>query len=272
MGYRIRVFYHLFAVTGWRRILDAHIRCWHASGLYDACQEIRIGVVYREKAALEDLREMLGGLGKVQVSFSRVLSAGPVIWRNPEVRLTDGRFGEAETILHMTRLAQADAEDVAYLFMHSKGVTNPATRERRHFEYLVRRGLDPAASNEAANDFVLDDLASVVTDWRTHYAALEKASFSYRLFNFFWVSGRLLHGFDFADYLEAHKHKAPPQQRGHVLGRHWDTSRHLFSLFPIKLYAFTHGVELRAALRVRRRSHVSPRERRPSWRPLSVRR
>ena len=244
MGCRIRVFYHLFAVGDWRRIFDVHMRQLHSSGLYDACEEIRVGVVYREARDLEDVRRKLDA-GKAELSYARPLAVPPVIWWNPEVRLEDGRFGEAETILHMTKLAQAEDERVAYLFMHSKGVTNPATTERRHFEYLVGRGLDSAASNETANDFLLQDLASVVTGWRAHHAALETASFSYRLYNFFWASGALLHRFDFTEYLQAHAHKAPPQQRGHRLGRDWDTSRHLFALFPIKLYAFANDIELR---------------------------
>ena len=220
------------------------MRQLHSRGLYDSCEEIRVGVVYQRSRDLEEIRENLDA-SKAELSYSRALSVPPVIWSNPEVRLVEGRFGEAETILHMTRLAQSEDECVAYLFMHSKGVTNPATTKRRHFEYLVGRGLDPAASNETANDFILQDMASVVTGWRTHHAALKTASFSYRLYNFFWVSGKLLHRFDFTEYLKAHAHKAPPQQRGHRLGRDWDTNRHIFSLFPIKLYAFTNDIELR---------------------------
>lgn len=231
MSCRISVFYHLFAVRDWRRIFDVHMEQLRRSGLYDACEQIRIGVVYPKAKHLECVRRAING-SKAKLSYCRRLSDPPLIWRNPRIYLKDGRFGEAETILHMTRLAQDEDEGVIYLFMHTKGVTGPETTKRRDFDYLVGRGLNPAASDDAANDFVLHDLASVVQSWRTHCAALEKASFSYRRCNFFWVAGQLLHRFDFAGYLNAHAHQAPPQQRGHRLGVHWNTSRHIFSLSP----------------------------------------
>ena len=37
---------------------------------------------------------------------------------------------------------------------------------------------------------------------------------------------------------------APPQQRLHRLGIDGNTTRHIFSLFPIKLYAFKNGIEM----------------------------
>ena len=139
-----------------------------------------------------------------------------------------------------------DPADI-YLFLHSKGVTHPPTRQRRHLSYFVSRGFDPSGSNDAANAFVLEDTATVVSNWREYVKALETtSSFWYYIYNFFWVSGDLLRQFDFDEYLRLHRELAPPQQRPHRLGSHWDKTRHLFSLFPIKLYAFRNGLELDA--------------------------
>ena len=150
-------------------------------------------------------------------------------------------MGESETILRMTHYAQQQPPQSIYLFLHTKGITNPPVRVRKHDAYFLSQGLPPDSTDEQANDFILRALNNVVTDWRDHVAALGTASFSYRCFNFFWARGQLLHRFDFNDYLARHAQQAPPQQRRHRLDGDWNSVRHLFALFPIKLYAFVNG-------------------------------
>ena len=243
----IRIFYHLFLVNEWRHVFEFHLKQMRRSGLYDACDQVHVGAVYDDDRALSELDSLLPGNGKTTLHFARALEAPPTIWRDPEVRLADGRVGEGETILSMTEHArQRDAADI-YLFLHSKGVTRPPTKRRRHLSYFVGRGFDPSGSNDAANAFVLEDTATVVTNWREYVEALETtSSFWYYIYNFFWVSGDLLRQFDFDEYMRLHRDLAPPQQRPHRLGSDWKKTRHLFSLFPIKLHAFRNGLELDA--------------------------
>ena len=246
---RIRVFYHLFLVNEWRHVFEYHLARMRESGLHDACSEVQVGAVYENDCAVSELDSLLRGEGNVSLRFARALNAPPTIWRDPEIRLADGRFAESETLLAMTEYArEQDPEDI-YLFFHSKGVTNPPTLRRRHLPYFVSRGLDPFESNEKANAFVLEDTAIVVTNWREYVEAIETTHrFWYYIYNFFWISGGLLQQFDFDEYIRLHRELAPPPQRPFRLdGGNWSKARHLFSLFPIKLHAFTNGVALDAS-------------------------
>ena len=246
----IVVFYHLFAVNNWRHILDHHIEQLQQSGLYGACKHIHVGVVYRERRDRTEVESVLRGNSKMTLYFARELGVGPVIWHNPEVRLADGRIAEAETILRMTEYAQQRDPDTSYLFLHSKGVTNPPSRQRRHFSFFVDRGFDPSGSERMAHDFILKDLDKVIHNWKEQVSVLGSVDFWYYIYNFFWVSGSLLHEFDFDEYVRLHEVLAPPQHRRFSLDRTSVAAsaahgnRHMFYLFPIKLYAFNNGIAL----------------------------
>lgn len=244
MTREIIVWYHLFTVNHWRRVLESHIEQLRWSGLYDACRHIHVGVIYTRRHDLSELASVLGDNEKMSVCFARNLAASPLIWHSPEVRLNDGRIGECETILRMTEYAQHRDPSVLYMFFHSKGVTNPPTKRRKHLPYLVSRGLDPFSSNEEANAFVLQELNEVISNWQGIAESMKTANFRYYLYNFFWVSGELLRHFEFEEYVRRHRELAPPQQRPHRLGIDGNTTRHMFSLFPLKLYAFRHGLEM----------------------------
>ena len=240
----IHVFYHLFTVNHWRQVLESHIERLRAGNLYGACEQIHVGVVYTKRENLSELDSVLRDHGKMTVCFTRDLATPPLIWRDPEIRLREGRIGECETILHMVEYAQRHDPNNNYCFFHSKGVTNPPTKRRKHFSYFVARGLDPSESNAKANAFVLRDLNTVIEDWSEYAKALETKSLRYYMYNFFWVCGELLHQFDFVEYVQRHREVAPPQQRPHRLGMSSNTTRHIFSLFPIKLFAMRHGIAL----------------------------
>ena len=240
----IHVFYHLFTVNHWRHVLETHIAQLRASGLYDTCKHIHVGVVYTRRRDLSELYPVLRDNEKMVLCFSRDLADEPVVWRNPEIRLPDGRIGECETILRMVEYAQRHQSDIDYCFIHSKGVTNPPTKRRKRFPYFVAKGFDPTLSNEEANAFVLRDLSTVISNWREYVKTLASNSFRYYMYNFFWVTGELLHHFDFDGYVQGHREFAPPQQRPHRLGIDSNTARHIFSLFPMKLYAIRHGIAL----------------------------
>ena len=242
----IFVFYHLFAIDGWQEIWNVHRRHLVASGLYDACGSLLVGVVYKDRRHLSAVRAALDDLPKASVLFSRELDAPALLWPEPTMTSPNGRMGEGETILRMTHYAQQRSDQCVYLFLHSKGVSRPSWRTRKHLAYFVRQGLTPSATDEQTNEFVLRHLNSVVTDWKKHVANLRsgEASFAYRLFNFFWVRGSLLHRFELTTYVSRHAQTAPPAHRKHVLTGDATAIRHLFALFPIKLFAFANGVTL----------------------------
>ena len=179
----INIFYHLFTVNNWRQVFEYHIEQLRGSGLYDACLHIYLGVVYKKSRDLSELDSVLHKHDKITLCFTRNLTTAPVIWRGPDVRLTDGRVGECETILRMTEYAQRCDPDINYLFLHSKGVTNPPTKQRKHLPYFIDRGFDPSESNEKANAFVLGDMSTVISDWRGYVKTLETNSFRYYIYN-----------------------------------------------------------------------------------------
>ena len=240
----ISIFYHLFMVNNWRHVFEWHIDLLWESGLYDACEHVCVGAIYRDCRDLMKLDSVLRDNDKITLLFARDLAAVPVeIW--PSIRLADGRIGESETILRMVEYAQQRDADANYFFLHSKGVTNPPTKRRRkHLAYFVGKGFDPTESNERANDFVLKDMGSVISSWREYLKALETSSFRYYIFNFFCISGGLLRQFDFDEYIALHRELAPPAHRPHRLEMGGDPARHVFALFPIKLYTFMNGIEM----------------------------
>lgn len=241
----LAIFYHLFAVKGWREIWNVHRHHLLASGLYDACESLRVGVVYKRVRQLHLVQQCLAELPKASLLYSRQISSLPLLWPDPPVRSPDGRLGESETILRMCKDAQSGDEVAEVcLFLHTKGVTNPSWRKRGNLPYFQRQGLVPGATNRQINDFVLHHLLPVVKDWRQHVASLEHGEFSYRLFNFFWVRRSLLCRFDFNDYVARHALQAPPVQRRYRLDGGWNARRHIFALFPIKLWAFVNDVTL----------------------------
>ena len=190
---------------------------------------------------------MLRRNGKMTLLFTRDLTAVPVqIWCCPAIRSADGGIGECETILRMTEHAPAARPrppTTTFSF------TPKASRIRRPSSASILHTLSaevsiPLNSNERANAFVLKDMNTVISNWRGYLDALETNSFRYYVYNFFWISGRLLHQFDFGEYVSLHRELAPPQQRLHRLGIDGNTTRHIFSLFPIKLYAFKNGIEM----------------------------
>lgn len=244
---RIRIFYHLFLVNHWRRTFEFHLEQMKKSALYDSCEKIHVGAVYEDERSLCELYSVLRSCDKVTLQFTRALATPPVIWRNPEVRLSHGRLAESETILRMVEHAQSFRADIIYLFLHSKGVTNPPMLKRGNFPYFVSRGLDRFASNEEAIEFVLMDTAIVVSNWRKYVKAIKTGRrFWYYMHNFFWCRGSFLRDFDFEEYIRLHRELAMPQHRSFLLDGDWNESRHVFSHFPIKLHAFTNGVELEA--------------------------
>ena len=223
------VFYHLFATNHWRLTFARQMESLVKSGLYAACNRLNIGIVADGKGDLAEAVEAASAYDK-----ARIVSAG----RNIPA------LGEAQTILRMVEEA-ASAPQSAFLFTHSKGVTNPPSTRRHHHSYFIERGLDSEASDTEANDFILDELSSVFSNWRAHVAALASDSlFFYRLFNVFWVRTDLLQRFDYDEYVRSHRTLAPPQQRQHGPDDDWQRARHVFALFPVKLFAFQHRIPL----------------------------
>ena len=239
----LHIFYHLFAVRGWQAIWRLHRDDLLASGLYDACDTLQVGTVYGDAGEVGEVHSAVGELPKASLLFERHLDAPVFGWPSSAIPQRTGRVAEAESIWALVRHAQARPSDGLYLFLHTKGVTNPSWRTRKIMPYFLAQGC-PGTTDDEVNGFVLQHLRNVVVDWREHVASLERCVFSYRLFNFFWVRASLLRQFDLHDYLGWHATAAPPAQRRHRLDGDGGAVRHLFALFPIKLFACTKGSTL----------------------------
>lgn len=241
----IHIFYHLFAVPGWESIWRMHRNDIVASGLYEACDAIHFGIVCGEAGTGDAARTAVDELPKARLLFNRQLSAPPVGWPlSTDCRPHPREVGEAETIWALLRHAEHALPKDIYLFLHTKGVTNPSWRTRKHLPYFRAQGCLSTDDHEV-NAFVLDLLRCVVSDWRQHVADLETCAFSYRLFNFFWVRASLLQQFDVRRYLDWHAFGAPPAHRRHTMDGDASSVRHLFALFPIKLHACANGRTLK---------------------------
>lgn len=241
---QLHIFYHLFAVQGWQTTWRLHRNDLLASGAYDRCETLRVGAVYGDAAQVDEVHGAMDELPKASLLFERRLEDVPPFgWPSSTVRPRTGRVAEAETIWGLVGHAQTQAPETIYLFLHTKGVTNPSWRTRKILPYFLAQGC-PGSTDEEVNGFVLQHLRNVVLDWREHIGSLETHDFHYRLFNFFWVRAALLHQFDLRTYLDWHATAAPPAQRRHRLDGNADAIRHLFALFPLKLFACAKGLTL----------------------------
>ena len=236
----IHIFYHLFAVPGWESIWRLHRNDLVESGLHAACEAVHVGIVRGEAGQSGLVCASVRELPKARLIFDRTLSGVAQGWPWPDEPRPPPTVGEAETIWHLLQHAEQAPPESVYLFLHTKGVTNPSWRNRKHLPYLLAQGCT-GTTDHKVNAFVLEHLRSVVLEWRQHVATLATCAFSYRLFNFFWVRASLLRQFDMRRYLEWHALGAPPAHRRHRLGGDADSVRHLFALFPIKLHAFANG-------------------------------
>jgi len=229
----IYIFYHMFLINDWERIFRYHFHSMMGQGLYDKCEKIYIGVIYKNKKELELLEKYITYLDRYEILYTRKYTSLPVkIWKDKKV---NAQLGEGETILKMTEFAQDKREDV-YLFMHTKGVTKPSYKKRIEFMPMsdfYKKGLVKNPTDEEIEEFLLKDMCKeVVENWEENIKSFNE--FYHYYANFFWISGDLLRTFDFEKFRKYRK--KDPEKKRRITNRHW-TSR-----FPIWLYGMNNNI------------------------------
>ena len=224
----IYVFYHLFLVERWRDIWNYHWQTMVDSGLYEHCEEIKVGVVYQDVTELEEFRKSIENQPKITILYTRNFDSLPVtVWNEPK-KTVKAQLGEGETILKMVEYARnLEGDQFSCLFFHSKGVTKPNNKKRSQMGYFYGRGLSETADAEETQQFILQDMTEeTVGKWHEKVLLLNDHSFYYYIWNFFWITGEMLKNFDFKTF----------NKRGEFPRKYKFRDRHHTAIFPINLY------------------------------------
>jgi len=240
---KLHIFYHLYIADTpvWQDILRVQFDSIVNSGLYVELETIHLGVVYMNESDIKILNEFAKKFNKIQIIYTRHYKKLPVkIWSNPIIEIKT-QLGEGETILKMIEFAKQNKSD-NYLFMHSKGSTNPNSNCRSQKDYFLQRGMKPFNNDNwnrtlrrKFNDFILKDInKEIIEDWRTKLKILENNDFYYYIFNFFYATGEFLSKFDFKKYNE----KGCFPLEFTLRDRHWS------AMFPVNLYGVVNNLKL----------------------------
>ena len=232
----IHIFYHLFTVNKWRQLFTYHINSIVKSGLYDACTNMHLGIVFQHPSDLKDVRGIEQQYPKLNIIGVREYNDLPVkIWNDPE-QYMNVQPGECETILKLVEFAKKNNEDSNYLFLHSKGVTHPNDKNRNQIKYFYGKGLNQEADKNTTAEFILEDLTNnVVFNWKEIISLLNTNNYYHYVFNFFWLSGEALNQFELENYDKF-------STKGKKHGRN---NRHYTARFPINLYEANNKVTIR---------------------------
>ena len=193
---RMYLFYHLYIADTpvWQDILKVQFDSIVNSGLYVELETIHLGVVYTNESDIKILNEFAKKFNKIKIIYTRHKKSFPIkIWSNPNIEIKT-QLGEGETILKMIEFAKQNKSD-NYLFMHSKGSTNPNSNCRSQKDYFLQRGMKPFNNDNwnrtlrrKFNDFILKDISKeIIEDCRTKLKILENNDFYYYIFNFFFM-------------------------------------------------------------------------------------
>lgn len=240
---KTHIFYHLYIADTpvWQDILKVQFDSIVNSGLYDEVNTIYFGIVYTKEADLSKLSKFTEKYDKIKILYKRHKKSFPIkIWSNPNIEIKT-QLGEGETILKMIEFAKQNKSD-NYLFMHSKGSTNPNSNCRSQKDYFLHRGMKPFNNDNwnrtlrrKFNDFILLDIKKeIIEDWRTKLKILENNDFYYYIFNFFYATGDFLSKFDFKKYNE----KGCFPLEFTLKDRHWS------AMFPVNLYGVINNLKL----------------------------
>ena len=141
---RIKGFYHIYLINDWYAIVMNQMRILLTSGLYDACDEIAVGIIYTpaEKASLERL--IIKIYPKLKIKYA---STNPKEYEFPT--------------LHFIEM---DSTDYAGFYFHTKGISRPfetniinwrcwleeaiLNRWREHYMRIALQRYDVSSVNE----------------------------------------------------------------------------------------------------------------------------
>ena len=240
---RTYLFYHLYIADTpvWQDILKVQFDSIADSRLYEELKTIYFGVVYNNESDLLRLNEFVKKFDKIKIIYTRQIKSLPVkIWSNPNTSILN-QLGEGETILKMIEFAKQNPSD-NYLFMHSKGSTNPNSNCRSQKDHFLKRGMQPYENKnwnrthrKRVNNFILKDInIEIIEKWKNKLEILKSNDFYYYIFNFFYATGAFLSKFDFKEYNE---NGCFPKEFS-LNDRHWS------AMFPVNLYGVINNLDL----------------------------
>jgi hypothetical protein len=110
---KIKVFYHIYAINHWYSIVSDQMRILLTSGLYDACEEINIGII---------------GLPEERVFFQVHF-----VDQYPKLKLRVSSNNPEDYEFNTLRLIENDKSDYVGVYFHAKGVTKPSVTPVSHW-------------------------------------------------------------------------------------------------------------------------------------------
>lgn len=229
---QLYIFYHLYLLNNWDDLFLKYLNVIRQSELQSKTTQILVCAIYHNKDELNRLKTLLESHPKTSLYYSRKHSDLPVkIWNDPETYI-DTNLGEGESILKMIQHAKSHSEKSNYIFLHSKGVTNPKNRERRQISYFLKNGLQKEASNEEMSEFITNKIIEkTIKEWQHHIEALKQKHFYYFVWNIFWARSEFLRRFDFEEF----------NSKGQFPKEYTLSNRHWSAIFPINLYGAIYG-------------------------------
>lgn len=115
-----------------------------------------------------------------------------------------------------------------YLFLHAKGATDPPTNRSQMENYGVR-----------TNEDITERVCSFIRSGRPEFK-----HFFYHIWNMFWISADLLR--EYAPHVfVANQGKVVPRDQKYYPMK----DRHVFSLFPVKLYGIVKELKLETPIK-----------------------
>lgn len=222
-------------MNNWQMLFRKYLEALRIYGLEECMHSMKLCVIYKDNADISILNDMLKDYPKCELFYQRQFSDLPVkIWDKPET-IINTNLGEGESIMQMLSYAQNHTKDALYVFLHSKGVSNPKNKRRRQIAYFFRNGLSKTATNEEISHFINDKIIEkTITNWATHVHKLKTHYFYYFVFNIFWVRSDFLKKFHFSKFST----KAEFPKFYDMNNRHWS------AIFPLNLYGAVFGKKM----------------------------
>lgn len=227
----IFIFYHLYLVNDWKPLLLEYLKAIDQSDLLSRISKIYICAIYHDEKHVVELKKLLQNFNKSNIYYTRCFDDRNVkIWKNPDI-YSEINLGEGESILKMIEHAKSHGDNNLYLFMHSKGVTNPKNLERSQISYFLKGKGKKNIDNSFLNKLITDEIIQkVILDWQLHIDNLKNRHFYYFVWNIFWVRSDFLKKFDFKDF----------NNSGQFPKKYTLNNRHWSAIFPINLYGVVH--------------------------------
>ena len=240
MNYDLIVFYHIFANANYKEILDFHLTELKLSGLYERCQEINFGLVYKDRKDLRYVQNLISTDQKLNLYHFRRFHDLPTKLLPSSNLSCNIEMGEGETIMKMVDFAKnhKDVDKHQYIFLHTKGASQPKGEMNR----AMVRMLLPSAPKIKDIDIVRKKILKIISkniihDWQEHLKKFSsEKSLYYYIWNFFWIKGSLLKLFDDKKYQKYTFRGQTSDPFSSAAVRGTNRGRHYTACFPLGMF------------------------------------